>query len=248
MTVTTDVFTTPRDWTQPYVVTEGDLDTYNSSNDYYLFRNGAQHGTVFPTSPTPIATNRWYHDTFKAWFVYNGSSWDQISVGSFTTMPASPIDGLRVWRTDLGREYQYYSTGTRWLSEPYVLPFNTFVAGAQPFATSPTVPLSAGLPPLNDMFVVDWRPMVYPGSPNTGAIYWTINLRLEQTSGVTVLASFNTSALTADTYTRSSNITSFATNPIPNTNAGQLTIEVVKTGSPGALYISNYLRVKDVGV
>lgn len=49
-----------------------------------------------------------YRTDFRCWFQWDGSAWQQVSIGSFSGgFPSSPLTNLRVHRTDLSATYQY---------------------------------------------------------------------------------------------------------------------------------------------
>ncbi len=198
-------WTTPLDWATNYIVGDGDMDTYVSSNDLYLYTYGGGRGTSFP---------------------------------------GSPVTGQRFIRTD--RNYRNYTyDGTRWLGDPYALPFAAYT-NLQPTTVSGNAPLLAPLPPDCDVYLHSFRcQMVYVATTNNGSNYWTINLRIEGASVVSI-ASFTTAAMSANTYTQGSTLTSFSTNPVTQ-GAKTISIEVVKTGSPGGLYIPPYPRISAIG-
>lgn len=75
---------------------------------------------------------------------------------------------------------------------------------------------------------------VFVATTNTGANYWTINLRLA-TAGV--VASVNTSALAPDTWAIVED-TTFTTDVILQTADKYFLIDIAKTGAPGTLTLS----------
>lgn len=89
-----------------------DLNTYVSNALSYLYTYGGNQGTSFPASP--VANQKFYRTDFRAWFAYDGSAWQQISIGSFASgNPASPVTNLRIYRTDLA-QILYYN-GSTWV-------------------------------------------------------------------------------------------------------------------------------------
>ncbi len=169
-------------------------------------------------------------------------------LGRFTSNPlsANVPGGLQSgdWgmRSDLGRQVHY--DGSRWVSEPYALPWITYTT-LQGITTDNSTPFAAPLPPEYDIYLSVWRcSFVYVATTNNGSNYWTVKLRIEGAS-ITDIASFNTSGMTVNTYSQHTAVSSFITNPVTN-GAKTLSITVVKTGSPGALYLTPYLRVFDI--
>lgn len=156
-----------------------------------------------------------------------------VAWNSGTSMPANKATGDRYWRTDLGLEF--YWDGTRWLSTTlYISNIPQYIenTNVQPFSTSPAYPLRAvAISDLYDMYIIDFRSTIRVNTTNNGTNYWTCTL--ENYPAATALASFNTSAKSADTIYR------------VTTAAGQLMgasnliiwLHLVKTNSPGTVDI-----------
>lgn len=205
-------------------------------------------GTSFPVSPTPVAGDTFQRTDYRANFMYDGSAWRQMDIGAFTGgFPASPITNLRAYRLDRNRTYMW--DGTRWLSEPVYLAMHNFIAGAAPFSAN-TYPYIRGGSPDTDLWFDAWRPTVTVTGTNNGSNYWTVKLNVEDTSGtVTTTASFTTAAMSfATANQRPAAITSFSVNPVPVATYLDFYVEIVKTGTPGSIYIhDNTLRVREIG-
>lgn len=168
-----------------------------------------------------------------------------LNLNKGTSFPVSPAAGDTFIRTD--RNYRKYTyDGTRWLGDPYALPFAAYT-NLQPTTVSGNAPFLFPMPPDCDLYLHAFRcQMNYILAPNDGSNYWTITLRIEGASVVSI-ASFTTAAMSAATYTQqSSTVTSFSTNPVTQ-GAKTISIAVTKTGSPGGLYVTPYLRVSDIG-
>ena len=83
------------------------------------------------------------------------------------------------------------------------------------------------------LYLLKWVQSVLVSGTNNGSNYWMVQLD----DGVTVFASFNTSAMSASTWT-ASEITSF-TQPSSAPTFGWIGIQCVKTGTPGTLQWTN---------
>ncbi len=209
------------------------------------FLNGLLVGaTTLPASG--VSGELRYRTDFRCWFQWDGSAWQQISVGTFSgSFPASPVTNLRVYRADYDRTCHY--DGTRWLSERYPLPGAAYTT-VQPVAAAATNKeiFLYPMPSTHDVLLKSWRcGMVYVLGTNNGSNYWTVTLRTESSGGVSSLASFTTSTYTGSTYTDGPLITSFSTNPVTR-GAKTISIAVAPTGTPGSIYLTPYLEVCNI--
>lgn len=154
-----------------------------------------------------------------------------VAWNSGTSMPGSKATGDRYWRTDLGLEF--YWDGTRWLTTTlYIVdmpPYDT-VTSEQPitnsgYNTHRSVPITDIL----DMWMVDFRATIRVNTTNNGSHYWTFLIK--NYSASTTLATFNTSAKSADTIYR---VTATA-GALVGTGNILLQTSLEKTGSPGTV-------------
>lgn len=88
-----------------------------------LSSNDMPRGLSFPSSPTVGMV--FLRTDFRAFFQYDGSAWQQISTGSFTSFPGTPIDGLLIYRSDLHAHYIWFGA-FGWLQTSIGLFTNAF--------------------------------------------------------------------------------------------------------------------------
>jgi hypothetical protein len=180
----------------------------------------------------------------------NGATWDDYSdegtpggggIDSGTSFPGSPSTNDLFFRTDRGLIYYY--DGTRWLT----VTLYTQTIESQRVVT----PLSSGnffetavWTEDYDQYIVDFRATVYVLTTNTGSAYWTLNLNsLDGGAAATLLVSVNTSAISANAWTRLKG----TVNALLGTGKDGIEAEFTTTGSPGTLYVSSMVTYRLVG-
>lgn len=97
---------------------------------------------------------------------------------------------------------------------------NTYSQSATGLAFALTVP--------RDLQLVEWHQSIYVAGTNNGSNYWSVSLK--RVSDSAELSTFNTSAMSAATWTRNSN--AGLSIDVTTAHLG-LYISVSKTGSPG---------------
>ena len=156
-----------------------------------------------------------------------------------TSFPASPVAGVPFYRTDRRRWYAW--DGTRWLSEPYALPLHNYTS-ISPLAAAGTLLIGT----VSDSFALwleRWLMTTFVATTNNASNYWTVQLK---TDAVGTISSFTTASDVPNTRTRHV-VSSFgANNPLGTSNL-IVTVDASPVGSPGALYMSNTLLVRDEG-
>lgn len=122
------------------------------------------------------------------------------------------------------------------------LPFTPTGGVVSPFSANGAV-LSA--PIARDMAPRRLECGVFPVATNNGTNYWTITLTLQAAGGggTTAQGSVNTSALAAGQWDSSLVLTSFTTPTWDATSFAIVYLSIVKTGTPGNLYLNPVLWV-----
>ena len=163
---------------------------------------------------------------------YSGVLWS-----SGTSMPGGPATNQRITRTDLGMDFYY--DGTRWLTtQLFTLelsgPFDgdaTAAFNGWPFGVSgKTISRSSLWHTDFTLWFVKLYGATYVATTNSGSHYWTLAVTLEPTG--TALASFNTSADSANTQT--GHVTTI--NAAAGATDRAITVGFTKTGTPGDVY------------
>jgi hypothetical protein len=95
------------------------------------------------------------------------------------------------------------------------------------------------------LYLLRWTCKTFVNTTNNGANYWTVQLQTQNraTGAFATIASINTSAQAAGVgvYT---DTTSFSTNPVSGATYGGLFLNLVKTGTPGTIYVDSALEVQ----
>lgn len=160
-----------------------------------------------------------------------------------TSFPASKATGDRYWRTDLAMDFYY--DGTRWLTvQEFIHPIPN---GDSAF---PAWPLTAnGNPGRSTLLSSDWQIYLvkyyantYVSTTNSGTAYWTVNLIADP--GGSTIATFNTSADSPDTHTGHA----VSVNTALTTSFRTVTVQAIKTSTPGNLYAPSAMLYRLVGV
>ena len=118
---------------------------------------------------------------------------------------------------------------------PDYLPFGVYT-GINPMTTSPAAPYAASID--RSTTLVQWAQSYFVQTTNNGSNYWTITLH-RITDGATI-ATFNTSAVAADTWHQSV-INSFSITILTAVNRGCYIGSVKSVGAPGGLYLAGPL-------
>ena len=157
------------------------------------------------------------------------SSGPAAGVSSGTANPSSPTTNDQFFRTDLG-EYIYYD-GTRWLTTTIgEIALRQESAVTWPLTATTSAVHRGHLPTQNDLWLVSWETTSGVLTTNTGSAYWTGVVRKYNSAGAgdTDVATFATSADTADTYYRKS----VAIGALLGSFVGLYTV-ATKTSTPG---------------
>jgi len=184
-------------------------------------------------SPGPISDPEWDEAHLFGGFAY--------TVGS--AFPGSPASGDFCYRTDRDLEYRY--NGTRWLSTTFYRTDFGVTDNLMPLSVSATT--SGRMTPwgATDLWLETFYSTIFVSGTNDGSNYWTIELK-KYTAGnsPTTVASFNTSADSASTWTPKAveidDIFSAATYK-------QLQVIGTKTGSPANIYVPAAVAYRLVG-
>lgn len=203
-----------------------------TATDGFLYvRTCAGKPTGTPTTRVGTVPVVW-DTTNRVFWMYSAGAWLPLE-GINTSFPASPITGQKFYRSDLQR-WAFYD-GTRWVSEKVALPLHNYL-GTPPYSAD-TEALAGGVPGdfafLVERFDVGW----YTGIDQDASNNWTIRLRrLTSGSSVDTIKDLNTHPDSAGNWNKVSGNSGFTNNPM---NASDIWLQVylVKTGSPGNIYI-----------
>ena len=141
-------------------------------------------------------------------------------------------------RTTQAAELYPYLRGRLWLP----LPFTPSGGVTSPFSANGTAYVA---PIGRDATPRRLECAVFPVATNNGTNYWTITLTLQAAGGggTTAQGSVNTSALAAGQWNSSLVLTSFTTPTWDATSFAIAYLSIVKTGTPGNLYLNPVLWV-----
>lgn len=164
--------------------------------------------TSFPSSP--VTNYLFYRTDFRAWFVYDGSNWKQISIGSFaSSFPASPVDNLRVYREDKDEIYFYNNATSKWLSvtiyqcqllEQTIAPL---LHDNAHIGTSDTVIFNMGIDVVSQDVYVFGMVNLFIVTTNNATNFYNVTIEVVQNDGggtaTTLLNAHSTSGYSANT-------------------------------------------------
>jgi hypothetical protein len=153
--------------------------------------------------------------------------------------PATRNDGTALVADDLWYETDtnilWFWNGTYWLSTQ-LFTENFSISGAAASATLSHHSIEP-MATQHDLFLVDLNASMYVATTNTGSAYWSIEWRrVTAAYGQVALASLNTTAIAADTFT----VIKTAVNThldLSAVDAKMFAVTAVKTSTPGEVYI-----------
>lgn len=158
----------------------------------------------------------------------SGQAWTRRGVQYGTAFPGSPTSGDLYFRTDLG--WLCFYDGARWLT----INEHSILSGVLSTTGNTTVVLGK-IRTDYAIYVSRVSVLVNTATTNDGSNYWSITLDATNAavSAATTIHAFTTSADSVGAYVERDTATMSGTS-IP-TNRALLRINVVKTGSPGAI-------------
>lgn len=211
------------------------------------------HGQTSLPSFSNITNDRRYHTNHRAEYLWDGSAWRQLTVGAFTGgWPASPTDGLRVWRLDRGRAYYYIIAETRWVEEqiqnmPLLEERVQQPWDATNVATTDTVVANYAIDVRDYGARIEGYMQFFIPTTNNGTNYYTYTLRVAANGGgsPTTLLTGNTSALAAN----ANHVVTIGTPVIfaAATPGAVAQLVLRRTGTPGAASFRPYIRYRNIG-
>jgi len=167
---------------------------------------------------------------------YTGPLW-----GSGTVFPSGPADGQRYTRTDRNIDYFWSASVGQWLTVQHYqddISLQDNLAAQTTNFTAAYGVLEGGQ---YNVYVERVIISTTVATTNNGSNYWTVTVNRRPSA--TALGSFNTSADTANTNTDHS----FNVNALTGTTDRYYSIDCVKTGTPGGLYVLTKIRYRLVG-
>jgi hypothetical protein len=209
----------------------------------------------FPVSSVP-ANSRVFRSDFQAYFFTNdGSSWNQLSIGTFSgSFPSSPVDNLRVYRSDRDLLYYYDSTLAVWLTvQEYQLTMTDLRIGADNTLTSVNTTGSEAtwaLLPLqgtyNTLITGMWFYISKTGTHDVTNNYTVALKTFDYSNAAITLTSWGSNTETAARFEKTYG-TVLATSGTSGAAPNRLTVRVLKTGTPGNMSLGIIIKYRLVG-